>query len=120
MDPRHFKRVKIVQEVYSFFFNPAEAKHKKTQGVIENETKIDELIVLAAPKYSIDRISKVDVAILRVAIYELIFEKKEPVKVIINEAVEIAKEMSGEKSPGFINAVLGKVIEIENVQLDES
>jgi N utilization substance protein B len=120
MDPRHFKRVKIVQEVYSFFFNPTEAKHKKTLGVIENEARIDELIVLSAPKYSIDRISKVDVAILRVAIYELVFEKKEPVKVIINEAVEIAKEMSGEKSPGFINAVLGKVIEIEHVQLDES
>lgn len=120
MDPRHFKRVKIVQEVYSFFFNPTEIKHKKTQEVIDNEVKIDSLIVKAAPKYSIDKISKVDVAILRVAIYELIFEKKEPVKVIINEAVEIAKEMSGEKSPGFINAVLGKVIEIENVQLDES
>lgn len=120
MDPRHFKRVKIVQEVYSLFFNSAEIKHKKTQEVIDNEEKIDALIVKSAPKYSIDKISKVDVAILRVAIYELIFEKKEPVKVIINEAVEIAKEMSGEKSPGFINAVLGKVIEIENVQLDES
>lgn len=118
MDPRHFKRVKIVQEIYSLFFNPSSPKHKKSLSVIEFRKEIDELISQAAPKYTIDKISRVDVAILEVAIYELIFEKKEPVKVIINEAVEIAKEMSSEKSPGFINAVLGKIIEIKNVQLD--
>jgi N utilization substance protein B len=118
MDPRHFKRIKIVQEIYSLFFNPSDPKHKKTALVIEHREEIDKLISEGAPKYTIDKISKVDVAILEVAIYELIFEKKEPVKVIINEAVEIAKEMSGEKSPGFVNAVLGKIIEIKNVQLD--
>ena len=118
MDPRHFKRIKVIQEMYSLFFNPADPKHKKTLLVIEHREEINKLISEAAPKYTIDKISKVDVAILEVAIYELLFEKKEPVKVIINEAIEIAKEMSGEKSPGFVNAVLGKIIEIKNVQFD--
>lgn len=118
MDSRHFKRIKIVQELYSLFFNPQETIEPKTQEVINNEKTIDELIKKAAPKYGIDKISKVDVAILRLAVYELLIEKKEPMKVVINEAIEIAHEMSSEKSPGFINAVLGKILEFENEKLN--
>ena len=53
--------------------------------------------------------AKVDLAIMQLAVYELIFEKKEPAKVIINEAVELAKEMGSDKAFGFVNAVLGKI-----------
>lgn len=111
MDPRHYKRVKIIQELYSQFFNKTEVRHKKTIGVFDNLDAIDEYIKKAAPKYEIDKIAKVDVAILRLAIYEMLFEKKEPYRVIINEAIEAAKDLSGDKSPGFINAVLGNIFE---------
>ena len=111
MDSRHFKRIKIIQELYSQFFNKTDIRHEKTTKVFENMEAIDEYIKKAAPKYQIDKIAKVDVAILRLAIYEMLFEKTEPYKVIINEAIEAAKDLSGDKSPGFINAVLGKIYE---------
>lgn len=120
MDSRHFKRIKIVQEIYSLFFNPHENISLKSKEIVSNQETIDNLIKKAAPKYEIDKISKVDVAILRLAIYELLIEKKEPLKVVINEAIEIAKDMSSEKSPGFINAVLGKVLELQNEKPNQS
>lgn len=54
--------------------------------------------------------AKIDVAILRLAVYEFLFDKETPHKTIIDEAVELAKEFGNDKSPGFINGVLGKII----------
>ena len=51
-------------------------------------------------------------AILRLAVYELLIEKKEPPKVIVDEAIELAKEYGGDSSPAFINGALGKVINL--------
>ena len=56
---------------------------------------------------------------MRLSIYDLMIEKQVPPKVIINEAVELAKELGGDKSPGFINAVLGKVYENEYGEVTE-
>lgn len=109
MDPRHFNRIKIVQDLYSYCFNKQKFENEKVNDIIAKTEMIDGLIKKSAPKYEIAKIAKVDLAILRLAIYDLIIEKKEPPKVLINEAIEIAKEMAGEKSPGFINAVLGKI-----------
>ena len=71
---------------------------------------IDEQIAKAAPEYPIDKINKTDLAILRLAVYELLIEKKQPPKVIIDEAIELAKEYGGDTSPAFINGALGKLI----------
>ena len=65
-------------------------------------------------KWSYDRISKVDIAILEVAIFEILFLKK-PYKVAINEAVELAKAFGDTKSPAFVNGVLATVIKNNNV-----
>lgn len=111
IDPRHLKRIKIVQELYSLFFNKEALLSKKTSEIIKNQLLIDEKIALYAPKYPLNKIAKVDLSILRLAVFELIIEKKEPPKVIINEAIELAKELAGEKSPAFINAVLGKIFD---------
>lgn len=111
MDIRHEKRIKIVQELYSFLFTPSTKLSDKSKKIIDNLTTIDKKIMEAAPKYEIDKISKVDLSILRLAIYELHIEKEAPAKVVINEAIELAKELAGERSPGFINAVLGKIYE---------
>lgn len=82
-------------------------------GIYEHLKEIDELIERSATNWSFARIAKVDLSILRLAIYELKYTDV-PQKVAVNEAVEIAKLFSTEKSPRFINGVLGSVIkEIE-------
>lgn len=82
-------------------------------GVFEHLQEIDEVIEKYAANWSFSRIAKVDLSILRLAIYELKYTDV-PRKVAVNEAVEIAKTYSTEKSPKFINGILGSVIkEIE-------
>lgn len=82
---------------------------KELFGIIENKAKIDETINMYAEGWSIERISKVDIAILRLAVYEILFANDIPTSVSVNEAVELAKEFSGDKAPKFVNAVLGKI-----------
>jgi len=114
MDPRHKKRIEIVQNLYAHGFLLKEKGlpfplDKTTKLIINQSLSIDRLIETNAPRFSLDKIAKIDLAILRLAIYELTIEKKQPQKVIINEAVELAKELGGEKSFSFVNAVLGKI-----------
>lgn len=77
--------------------------------MIKNLKTIDTEIVASAPEWPIDRINKIDLSVLRLAAYELIIQKSEPPKVIIDEAVELAKEFGSENSGSFINGVLGDV-----------
>lgn len=119
MDIRHQKRVTIVQELYAHSFNPhgkVDILDQKTQEVIKKQLLLNKEIEKFASKFPIDKIAKVDVAILQLSIYDLVIEKKEPPKVIINEAVELAKELGSDRSFAFINAVLGKVY--NNLKLD--
>lgn len=111
MDPRHELRIKIIQQLFALSFAKGKIrlKNNKTKEIIKNVSKINDYIKKYAPKYPIDKIAKVDLAILQLAVYELIIEKKQPPKVIINEAVELAKEMGSDKAYAFVNAVMGKV-----------
>ncbi len=109
LDPRHKKRQKTVEDLFRVEF------HKQRVGdfakkVFEQKNLLDEQIIKAAPEYPIEKINRVDLAILRLAVYELSIEKREPPKVIIDEAVELAKEYGGDTSPAFINGALGKLI----------
>lgn len=79
------------------------------EGVRAHLSEIDAEIEQYAKDWSIGRIAKVDLSILRVAVYEILYESGIPVGATVNEAVEIAKEFGGEKSTGFINGVLGAV-----------
>ncbi len=109
-DPRHIIRKKLVQDLFAYSFYPEnkELRAKDKFTIIINKAKdIDELIEKAAPQFPLEKIAKIDVAILRLAIYELLYEKKEPPKVIIDEAIELAHELGGESSSSFINGVLG-------------
>ena len=74
--------------------------------------KIDKIIMKSAPAWPIDKINRVDLAILRFAVYELM-EKSVPQKVVIDEAVEIAKEYGSENSSSFINGVLGTIYKMK-------
>lgn len=102
-DPRHLKRKKIIETLFSQSFR------LKSKPVLKNLAKIDRLISLAAPDYPLPKISKIDVAILRLAVWELL-QKTQPFKVIIDEAVELAKEYGGESSFSFVNGTLGTVL----------
>ena len=109
LDPRHKKRQKIVEDIFKkSFYNQRAGKEAKE--ILDNQEIIDENIKKAAPEFPIEKVNKVDLAILRLAIFELIIEKKEPPKVIIDEAIELAKEYGGESSPSFVNGVLGNII----------
>jgi len=111
MDPRHLRRIKIIQELYRIsFLNENKSKISVVNKILSNINEIDNYIKNFTIKLSFEKISKIDLAILRLSIYELILEKKQPVKVIINEAVELAKEFGGENSYKFINGLLGKVV----------
>ncbi len=78
-------------------------------GTLENLQRIDETISDAAKNWSLDRIARCDLAILRLAIYELFFRKDIPPVVSINEAIDLAKIYSTEESHKFVNGVLDTV-----------
>lgn len=82
---------------------------KLAQGVVENLNDIDAYIIEYATEWPLDHITVVDRNVLRVGIYELVFEDEIPPKVAINEAIEMAKTFGGESSGKFVNGVLGAI-----------
>jgi N utilization substance protein B len=78
-------------------------------GVSHNKGKIDHHIQVFAPAWPIEQIPTVDRNILRLAIFEVLLDSKVPVKVAINEAVELAKTFGSDNSPKFVNGVLGSI-----------
>lgn len=79
------------------------------QGTSANRKLLDDIISELAPEWPIDQIATVDRNVLRIAIYELLFEADTPPKVAINEAVELAKKFGSDSSPRFVNGVLGSL-----------
>lgn len=109
LDPRHTKRQKVVEDLFKLEFHKQKIG-EYAQKIITQKNLLDSQIEKSAPEFPIEKINRVDLAILRLAFYELLIEKNQPEKVIIDEAIELAKEYGGEKSPGFINGALGKFI----------
>ncbi len=89
------------------------------KGVVEHLSQLDAIIEKAAPEWPINQITVIDRNVLRLGLFELLYENKDevPPKVAINEAIELAKNFSGESSGRFINGVLGTVYrELEHSQ----
>lgn len=107
-DPRHIKRQRLVQELFRRDFHNQPVSQAAEKIVLVQGT-LDEAIQKAAPEFPINKINKTDLAILRLATYEFLIEKKTPENVIIDEAVELAKEFGSNTSPSFINGVLGNI-----------
>lgn len=128
---RHLSRIVVLQTLYEWDFRP-EVNIKKVcqrnyfefagqvdevyadkivHGVIEEHEDIDQLIINAAPDWPIDQVARIDKNLLRIAIFELLFDKNEevPPKVSINEAVELGKQFGSDNSSKFINGVLGTI-----------
>jgi len=116
-DPRHQKRVALMQALFAYSFSDQQAKSdelvedlsKTLVAIKTDEAEIDALLQTAAPERPLTEINKVDLAILRVIVFES-RHKKTPKKVLINEAIELAKEFGTDSSSAFVNAVLGKLL----------
>lgn len=88
-------------------------------GIKDNKNEIVKLIEEnLKEKWTLDRISKINLAILELAIYELIYSKL-PYKVVINEAVEIAKKYGDDSSKSFINGILASIVKEHNLSEEE-
>ena len=81
----------------------------KALNVILKSEEIDEMLNEHVTGWKTSRMGKVDLTLLRLAVYEIKFEEDIPTKVAINEAVELAKNFSGDEGPAFVNGVLGKL-----------
>jgi transcription antitermination protein NusB len=79
-------------------------------GVLSKKQLLDDNIGHFAPAFPVDHLSSMDRNILRLALFEILIYKNTPPKVVVNEAVELAKEFGADTSPKFINGVLGSVI----------
>lgn len=108
-DPRHQKRIERMEGLFAYSFL-AKTENEHIMPIVEHLPQIDAEIQRVAPEWPLDKIAKVDLAILRLAVYELTVEKDAPDKVIIDEAVELAKAYGNEGSAKFINGALGALI----------
>ncbi|MEA2056121.1 MAG: transcription antitermination factor NusB [Patescibacteria group bacterium] len=117
-DPRHQRRIKLMQLLFAHTFvgsgEPDDLDQSKKdmetiEQVLSELEKIDPQISQYAPERPLADINQVDLAVLRLIIWEA-EHKKTPKKVLIDEAVELAKEFGSESSPRFVNGVLGKLL----------
>ena len=92
----------LAQEALSF-------SEELVKGVLQNKSELDALIKKFAPAFPPEQMAIIDRNILRLAIFEILFNDKTPFKVAINEAIELAKEFGGDSSPRLINGVLGSI-----------
>ncbi len=126
---RHLSRVIVMQTLYENDFRPKadineilkrnidnygedvdpEYINSTLEGVNLHLKEIDQAIATAAPEWPLEQISLIDKTILRLAVFELLFDEQIPPKVAINEAVELGKTFGGQNSSKFINGVLGTV-----------
>ncbi len=107
-DPRHRRRREAVKALFAETFTKQSRMTKLSREVIKEKENLDKLIEKAAPTWPIAKLNKIDLAILRLAVYEL-KRGGTPPKVVIDEAVELAKEYGSESSSSFINGVLGTI-----------
>lgn len=107
-DPRHKIRRKTVKVLFAQSFVPQLNLTGMAKKILKLKRGLDTKIQKAAPTWPIEKLNKIDLAILRLAVYELQATQTPP-KVIIDEAVELAKEFGAEASSSFINGVLGTI-----------
>ncbi len=83
-------------------------------GALENRGRIDEIISMRAKSWDLDRMPVLDRNILRLSVYEMLWRKEVPIAVAIDEAVELAKSLSTDESPNYVNGVLSAIAEIKD------
>lgn len=82
---------------------------ERFQAIVDKLEEIDTILSETSSGWKLNRMGKVDLTILRLAVFEMKYDEEMPVKVAINEAVELAKKFGGDESPAFVNGVLAKL-----------
>jgi N utilization substance protein B len=95
---------------YESMVDDKEFIKRLVHGVTDHEAELDATLGPVAPEWPIDQIARMDRVVLHIGLYELAYDAEVPPKVVINEAVELAKAFGGENSSKFINGVLGTVL----------
>ena len=111
-DPRHKKRRDTVKSLFAESFTHQSKLTNEAKQILEQSKEIDKQIKKSAPQWPLQKLNKLDLAVLRLAVFEL-NKNDAPPKVIIDEAVELAKEFGSENSPSFVNGVLGTIYKEE-------
>ena len=130
LDPRHGARKLALTAVFCWLFSESDDEQclelskellnqnsvdkgltlHIVEGVKAHKQEIDDIIAKCAPEWPLDKISKIDLVILRIAIFEILFSDKTPDRVAIDESIELAKDFGNDTSGKFINGVLGTVV----------
>ena len=107
-DPRHIRRREAVQILFAESYTHQPNSNELADKILKKKEELDAKIGAAAPAWPVDKLNRIDLAILRLAVYEL-ENKDTPPKVVIDEAVELAKEFGSDASSSFVNGVLGTI-----------
>jgi N utilization substance protein B len=109
---KNFSKEEVINFLDNFDLNENETNYLKESayGVIDNLDNINELIEKYTQGWTLDRLPKVDLSILRIAFYEILYRDDIPVEVSINEAIEIAKKYSTPEAFKYINGILGSFV----------
>ena len=113
-----FNQPEEMSEQMALFFNTEETIDEEAQAEIQEKyeaiegklSELDRMLNEKATGWTTTRMGKVDLAILRLALYEILYDDKVPSSVAINEAVEVAKQFGQDESPSFINGILAKFV----------
>lgn len=114
---KEFHDIDEMKEQFELYFEKKAPMSEKDEtyvservyDILSKLNEIDSDIEEASESWTVSRMSKIDLSIMRLAYYEMRFDESVPLQVAINEAVEIAKLYGGDNSPSFINGVLGKL-----------
>lgn len=109
-DQDHRETLDRIIDEFAPKLSEREFAYKTLDGILENKDDILRTITEFAPEWPIEKIAKIDRAVLEIGIYEVVYSQEVPPVVAINEAVEIAKEFGDNSSPKFINGVLSNVM----------
>lgn len=110
-DPRHIRRILAVKALFArSFHQEQETESELAVKVGKQIKKIDKIISECAPEWPLSQINRLDLCVLRLAVYELLNKQKTPPKVIIDEAIEIGKRYGSASSGSFINGVLASAL----------
>lgn len=110
-DPRHIRRIKAVKALFAYsFLTDQDLESELGTKVIKSIKKIDQVITKCAPEWPLAQINRLDLAVLRLAVYEFLKKKTTPPKVIIDEAIELGKRYGSSSSGSFINGVLASAL----------
>ena len=105
-----------MRDLFSWQFRTNKVPAAKIKRIVSHLSEIDKLITKSAPDRPIFEINRIDLAILRLAVFEIIIDKGIPPKVAIDEAIELGKEYGSDSSASFVNGALGKLIEIKRIK----